>query len=672
LGEGDVARAQAERAAALHSAYGDLWGLAVDLQFEGIVADSKRRYDDACAKFAESVAAFRRAGLGFNAVGSLRLLALEQMTAGRLDSAQRALDEATRVARASANVGWEAELPVHLARLAMLRGDLRTADSLVSAARPRYAWRTGDSETLLEIPFAVLEAQLAIRSRRYETADTAVAFVSSAIARRRRGMNDADLRAGLAQLRSDWGGLADSYPDLVAGLVAGGRVSSAFAFIESVRAREIADATLRTIARMNDSSLALTEFRRMSISTRSASLDDVRRQMSRDEALVLLTLGVERAPTTAIIVTNDTAVALSLPPRDVIGPLIERYVRVAGSGTEPAPIGRQLGAALLQPIARALPARVTRLSISPDGDLFRVPFDALRLADDRYAIERFAISLVPSATVARMARALPASPGATHLVAVGDPAFRTSQRLERQVAETDRNTSDPARFDALVLSRLPQSAQEARRVGEYGIRSVIWTREAASETAVRTVDWRKVGVVHFATHALIDGEGQARTALALTPSRTDDGFLTPAEIATLRFNGALVVLSACQSLGGQILGGEGLRGLTAPLFEAGARAIVVTHWSIGDRSVLPFVDRFYSAMAAGQSVGDALRQTKLAAIRDGARISDWAAFTVIGDASMHPPLRPRRLSPMNWLHDLIQPTRDTSVTVWRSPSRFSR
>jgi len=48
----------------------------------------------------------------------------------------------------------------------------------------------------------------------------------------------------------------------------------------------------------------------------------------------------------------------------------------------------------------------------------------------------------------------------------------------------------------------------------------------------------------------------------------------------------------CQSLGGQILGGEGLRGLAEPLFEAGARAIVVTHWSIGDRSVLPFVDRF--------------------------------------------------------------------------------
>jgi CHAT domain-containing protein len=325
-------------------------------------------------------------------------------------------------------------------------------------------------------------------------------------------------------------------------------------------------------------------------------------------------------------------------------------------------VGRQLGAALLQPIVRALPEQITRLQISPDGELFRVPFDALRLADDRYAVERFAISIVPSATAGRMLREMPAASKAKRLVALGDPDFgRRAQKPSRTLDEGVRS-SDETRFGGVTLARLRQSAAEAERVGQYGATSVVWTRSDASETAVRAADWSTVGIVHFATHALIDGEGQARTALALTPGGVDDGFLTTSEIAALRFNGSLVVLSACQSLGGQILGGEGLRGLASPLFEAGARAIVVTHWSIGDRSVLPFVDRFYASMASGRTVGDALRQTKLAAIRDGARISDWAAFTVIGDASMKPPLRPRRLSPMNWLHDLIQPTRDTSRT----------
>ena len=87
----------------------------------------------------------------------------------------------------------------------------------------------------------------------------------------------------------------------------------------------------------------------------------------------------------------------------------------------------------------------------------------------------------------------------------------------------------------------------------------------------------------------------------------------------------------------------------------------VTQWSIGDKSVLPFVDRFYATMAGGATVGDALRETKLAAIRDHARIADWAAFTVIGDASARPSLRRRNLSPLNWLRELTQPMRDTSL-----------
>ena len=664
LGDGGTAREQAERAAELHAAYGDLWGFAVDLQFQGFVAEARGRFDEAAAKYSESVAAFGRAGLGFNAVGSLRLLALAQMRAGRLDSAQRALDEATRLGRASANVGWDVELPVHLARLAMLRGDLRLADSLIAVARPRYAWRNSDSTALLNLQFAVLEAEVALRMRRVATADTAMAYISSALERRRRGLTDRDLRAGLAQLRSDWGGLSEAYPELVAGLTADGRLSSAFRFIESVRAREIADASLRTIGRMSDSSAALAEFKRRLLVAPDLGLDDVRRRMPRDAALVVLTLGMARGVTTAIVVTSDTAVAVSLPPRDVVSPLIDRFLRVAATGTEPVTVGRQLGAALLQPVVRVLPSRVTRLEISPDGDLFRVPFDALRLADDRYAVERFAISLVPSATVGRILRAMPPSPRAMRLVAVGDPTFQVMPVRDGGVrqagtpAGSARAASSP--FGGLTLARLPQSAEEANRVAEYGTRSVVWTRGEATEAALRTVDWATVGVVHVATHALIDGDGQARTALALAPSGSDDGFLTTSEIASFRFNAPLVVLSACQSLGGQILGGEGLRGLTAPLFEAGARTIVVTHWSIGDRSVLPFIDRFYANMAAGQSVGDALRQTKLAAIRDRARISDWAAFTVIGDASMHPPLRPRRLSPLDWLHDLVQPTRDTS------------
>lgn len=660
LGDVESARVQAARAAAIHASYGDLWGFAVDRQFEGSVAEARGALDDACAKYAQSVSAFDRAGLSFDALGSLRSLALAHMRAGRLDSAQHTLDEGTRLARASGNAGWQNEVPAQLARIAMLRGDLRSADSLLGIARPRFAWRAGDSSNLATLPFAAFEAQLALRMHRVASADSAVAYLSAAIARRRRGMSSADLRAGLAQLRSEWGGLSDVYPELVAGLVANGRLGSAFRFIESVRAREIADANLRTIGRMQDSSAALAGFRRLGNNV-GIGIDDVRRRLATDEAFVEFTVGTAGAPTTAIIVTTDTAVAISLGDRASVAPLIERYDRVAATGVEPVAASRQLGAALLQPVVRALPARVTRLAISPDGELYRLPFDALRLNDDHFAVERFTISIVPSGTVALELRDAQHPSAATRLVAVGDPAFsreRDGRRVELRADATPVDST--ARFSQVSLARLPRSADEAERVGRYGLKSVVLTRGEANEGAVRKLDWGDVAVVHFATHALMDGEGQARTALALAPSGGEDGFLTPAEVASMHFNGALVVLSACETLGGQILGGEGLRGLVGPMFEAGARAVVVTHWSIGDRTVLPFVDRFYASMAAGQSVGGALREAKLAAIRDGARISDWAAFAVIGDASMHPALRRANLPPLAWLRDAVQTTRDTS------------
>jgi hypothetical protein len=65
-------------------------------------------------------------------------------------------------------------------------------------------------------------------------------------------------------------------------------------------------------------------------------------------------------------------------------------------------------------------------------------------------------------------------------------------------------------------------------------------------------------------------------------------------------------------------------------------------------------------MARGESVGDALRSATLRAIRDDARIPDWAGFAVFGDATMRPPLQQPGLSRLQWLRDLVQPMRDTT------------
>jgi predicted lysophospholipase L1 biosynthesis ABC-type transport system permease subunit len=97
-----------------------------------------------------------------------------------------------------------------------------------------------------------------------------------------------------------------------------------------------------------------------------------------------------------------------------------------------------------------------------------------------------------------------------------------------------------------------------------------------------------------------------------------------------------------------VVDGEGVQGLTAPLLEAGARAVVATQWRIGDRSTVRFVDDFYRAMVGGRPVGDALQAAKVAALRRGAPAREWAAFTVIGDPMMSVPFHVPRTDRRWW------------------------
>jgi CHAT domain-containing protein len=175
--------------------------------------------------------------------------------------------------------------------------------------------------------------------------------------------------------------------------------------------------------------------------------------------------------------------------------------------------------------------------------------------------------------------------------------------------------------------------------------------DAASEAYLRSAPLDSFRVLHFATHALVNEEAVTRTALALAPGDGQDGFLGPADLAALNLQADLVVLSACRTAGGVVLKGEGIQGLTAPLLQAGARVVVATGWRIADQSAGRLVEAFYAGLAAGNSVGDALRAAKLEAIRAGAPPSEWAAFVAVGDPLVRIPLVPpgaRRLPP-SWL-----------------------
>jgi CHAT domain-containing protein len=141
--------------------------------------------------------------------------------------------------------------------------------------------------------------------------------------------------------------------------------------------------------------------------------------------------------------------------------------------------------------------------------------------------------------------------------------------------------------------------------------------------------WR---AVHFACHGLVNPRQPLLSALALTPSPSDDGYLTALEVFSLRIPADLVVLSACESARGTVVRGEGLSGLVRAFMVAGSPRVLASLWKVGDEATAEFMRRFYASWLAGQGAAAALRsaQADLRAHPRWGAPRHWAAWVLWG------------------------------------------
>ena len=203
-------------------------------------------------------------------------------------------------------------------------------------------------------------------------------------------------------------------------------------------------------------------------------------------------------------------------------------------------------------------------------------------------------------------------------------------------------------------------------VARYAAGSTVRVGRQATESWLKRNELRPYRVLHFATHARADEATLAGSAISVTPGEGEDGLVGPGELGRLALNADLVVLSSCRSGAGVVVRGEGIVGLAAPLLEAGARAVALTRWSIGDRETVPLIAAFYAGLARGDPAATALRGAKLEAMARGARATTWAAFTIVGDPTVPVSLsEPRSALRWIWLVAAGVAAGVLSLWVWR-------
>ncbi len=101
----------------------------------------------------------------------------------------------------------------------------------------------------------------------------------------------------------------------------------------------------------------------------------------------------------------------------------------------------------------------------------------------------------------------------------------------------------------------------------------------------------------------------------------------------LKLTAGLVTLSACETGLGRLERGEGVIGFSRALLAAGARSVVVSLWSVNDRSTATLTRRFYSPLLTRNAPrAVALAEAKRALIANAATRSPFysAPFVLIG------------------------------------------
>jgi len=393
---------------------------------------------------------------------------------------------------------------------------------------------------------------------------------------------------------------------------------------------------------------------------------DVLAALRPDEAFVAITLTGDAGWVFAMRHGTITAAPLRSGTA-AIGALVRR-VRASIEATESGvprfdtDSAHALYEDVLAPVAPQL-AGVKALVVAPSGPLLSLPFAVLltgpaepsQLAEAPWLLRDFTISHVPSAAnFVALRRVADTSRAQQPWFGFGD--FRPVTLAQAERSFPAAACADSAR----LFAGLPPLAFAGR---ELGAARALLGASAADEMlgaaftvpAVEQAHLKDYRVLHFAAHALLPAELRCQSEPAIVTSApagavdASGALLTTSDVVGLDLDADAVILSACNSGGpGGADGGDSLSGLARAFFFAGARALLVTHWSISDQSSAFLVADTLRRFASGSDGGlaGALRAAQLGMLGAAGKTLPaalahpfyWAPFALIGEGQVRLPV----------------------------------
>lgn len=305
-------------------------------------------------------------------------------------------------------------------------------------------------------------------------------------------------------------------------------------------------------------------------------------------------------------------------------------------------------------------SKVNHLITVPSGSLLSLPFQVLVTEAPKYfsrtyysevswMAQKTAITVAPSVqSFVNLRSTVRPSKATLQFIGLGDylPHGEDPDAVLKYMNMPETCREDAVFFSKATNEKLPNSSVELHQIASaLGTgESSLLTGNSFSASGIMGKNLENYHIVYFSTHGLLPSRLKCFREPALVVSKPPGekettGLLTSSDIAGLKLDADLVVLSACDTGGpGGQTGGESLTGLARSFLYAGARSLLVSHWEMLDKPATEMLITCFRALGSQDaSLAEALRKGQSALIENPntSHPMIWGAFSLIGDGGQH-------------------------------------
>lgn len=309
-----------------------------------------------------------------------------------------------------------------------------------------------------------------------------------------------------------------------------------------------------------------------------------------------------------------------------------------------------------------------KIHFAPIDKLNSIAFNALATDSTTYLIDKY--QLIQYTSTRLIATPLQQENKINNIALFGNANFSLSQNIVNQYQQSSdsvvvKRSFNKDKANIISWTALPGTAEEVKNISSIfnkkSIPQIVYTNTDATEENFKDLNNKSISVIHLATHGfflprinntnttvteqhttsyntaydpmlrsgiILSGANYAWNG-GFVPKEKEDGIVTAYEISQLDLsNTNLVVLSACETALGDILGNEGVYGLQRAFKLAGVKNIILSLWQVPDKETAELMTIFYNNYLSGKSINESFNLAQQS-LRKKYSPYYWAAFILI-------------------------------------------